>query len=779
MAPRLQTTKAHFLLFVLFAIGNPANVAASPVNEGNFSKNFSVKLSSDLQSANGVTSVSFYVKSDATGNNDGSSWQNAYTSFATALTNCTPGDTIRVAAGTYTSPGGAFVLKDSIVVLGGYPATGNPDDSQRNWGVNQTILSGEAGNTEYPFDNLPTVVSCSGLHIATVLDGFIIENGFSNNTLLGVAINLANSSPHIKNCVFRGNSSYNTSLGGSSIACQSQSNPVISNCFFVNNHDFGFGTVFIKNNSNPTLVNCVFSGNDGRCVLYANQSEPSIINCTFFNNQIGNSYFPGGIKPGFVYAENSAVLNVSNCIFYRNKYINSFDTTDFSLNSSVINITNTITQNYHTSSDYLLNADPRFSDSAHVAGTDNLYFTSDDGLQLEHCSPAINAGMAVTPGILNEDIILHQRVFGNNPDLGAYEYQTVNNDHILSVSNDSLVANREYTGQDGWTNYYRDCDLLLSVKKNGQQIGSINDGVFRVVVKTTAQYGSGAGTVLSNAAYVTPGVSWNILNRYWVINATSQPTDSVQIRFPWSLTDITDATSINPAVSTPQQLVFFSIDTSLNIFDPAVPAADFHPCFNSGNASMQSWSYTVADTISYATFFVKKLNTGGIGTGSGLNKGPFAVAVNTCSGSDRIFTAPLSGDFYQWQVDAGNGFTDISNGASYSGATTNTLTILSPVTSAYGNLFRCRVTTNSITSYSSENKLTFQNQWKGIVNTSWNQSGNWSCGSVPDAFTDVVIPGGTTYNLIITSNVSCHSLRMLPNASATLQTGKKLTITGH
>jgi hypothetical protein len=66
------------------------------------------------------------------------------------------------------------------------------------------------------------------------------------------------------------------------------------------------------------------------------------------------------------------------------------------------------------------------------------------------------------------DLLQHTRIFNSSVDIGAYEYQAGNGDDLLSTANDSLVANREYTDQNGWTSYYKDCKLLMSIKKNGQ-----------------------------------------------------------------------------------------------------------------------------------------------------------------------------------------------------------------------------------------------------------------------------------------------------------------------
>lgn len=725
-----------------------------------------------------VAALSLYVMAGATGNNNGGSWQNAFISLNDALNIAVPGDTIRVAQGIYYTAGSPFNLKDSVVMLGGYPNAGNPTDVERNYGIYQTILSGEAGNPALPFDNASNIINGNQLKDSTVLDGFIIENGFANNTIQGVGINLVMSSPQIKNCVFRNNKSYNTTLGGSSIACQNNSNPVIRNCFFVNNLDFIYGTVFSKLNCRPTLINCVFAGNDGRFVLYANQSNVVLTNCTFFNNQIGVSYLPAVSKTGFLYAENNSTLSVKNAIFFNNKFLTSTDSADISLNESTATVENSITQNFITNDLHLLSVNPNFKDTAKIAGPDNYYFTLDDGLQPVFCSPSINAGANAAVATIFTDILRKQRIFNGQSDLGAYEYQFVNGDVILNKANDSVEANREYADQNGWTHYYNDCLLLLSVKKAGKQIGTIKDGTFKVMVKTTPGYGIAIGNNLSSANYVTPGVAWNALNRYWTIKATNQPADSLLIRFPWSLKDYSDAITLNASISSPEQLVFFTVDSTYTVLGLDVPVNKFHPYYQGAVPSVQSWKYSSKDTIQYAEYYVKELRAGGIGTGTGFLKGPFASVNFSCPGMNRTFTSSITGTGYQWQVNNVNGFINLIDGAVYTGSNTNSLTLIAPSTTRYGQIFRCLVTGINGPAFSREIILKFETQWTGANNTAWNNAANWSCGVIPDGNTDVRVITGTLNNLNINVDASCRSLRLFPSVVVSVPNNRKLTITG-
>lgn len=101
-------------------------------------------------------------------------------------------------------------------------------------------------------------------------------------------------------------------------------------------------------------------------------------------------------------------------------------------------------------------------------------------------------------------------------------------------------------------------------------------------------------------------------------------------------------------------------------------------------------------------------------TSTDLAIGKSGLAINThpadYSGCAPTFTVAASGEptlTYQWQEDQGSGFSNISNNATYNGATTATLNInSSPAMSGY--LYRCVVTDgNSTTETSNSATLTY------------------------------------------------------------------------
>lgn len=723
-----------------------------------------------------LSSNQWFVKANASGSANGSSWTNAFTNLTQALAVAVSGDTIRVAKGMYRPAPGKFTLKDSVVILGGYPDTGNPTDSDRHPGLYPSMLSGETGNLSILFDNLPNIIIGTNLHLETVLDGFIVESGFANNTLSGVGLQLVNSSIVIKQCVFRNNSSFNTAQGGSSIYCNNSS-PIVDRCFFTNNKDLGYSTIDSRNGSQPRFSNCVFFRNDGRNVVYAQSSNCFLQHCSFVNNQIGVAPIPVQARASYVFAENGSNVQVRNSLFFGNRYNSSADSVDVaSLNATVL-VEHSITQVYNSGTQLLVNIDPRLLDSNAVAGNDQLFFTADDGLSLNSCSPAINKGnntFATATDLLNLN-----RIANGITDLGAYEYQQGTGDVLLQVPNDSLVANREFTDANGWTNYYQDCQLLFSVKKNGQIIGTVNVGNFRAVLSNNAAYGTGSATDLSHAAYVTPGVQWKAMNRSWRLVTTFPIADSMLVRFPFSNTDVNDIKGSFPAIQQPDELVLYATDPGYAPNSLAIPVYNFRSYYPSTTATAQSWVYSSIDTVNYATFYIKKAGGGGAGYGTGFRKGPIAAINDGCAYSNRSFAAAATGNSYQWQVDTGSGFANINNDAIVNGAQTTTLLLISPPTNWYGFRFRCLVDgvlpANRLSDFE---VLRFSARWNGSGSNAWDESENWDCGVLPDENTDVFIEGTFPNNPLVSSDVLCRSIRIAGGAGIQIIAPAKLELTG-
>lgn len=158
----------------------------------------------------------------------------------------------------------------------------------------------------------------------------------------------------------------------------------------------------------------------------------------------------------------------------------------------------------------------------------------------------------------------------------------------------------------------------------------------------------------------------------------------------------------------------------------------------------------------------------------------FWVVTLPCPGTNVYFSSGYKdGSYtYQWQVNTGSGYTNLTNGAVYQNVTTDSIRLVNPPTSWYGYKYRCVVTEGSNTYYSDEYALKFGARWTGAVDTNWQTAGNWSCGSVPDQYTDVTIATGAPRYPLVNLNVSCRSLTLSSGGSVTVQTGSNITLTG-
>lgn len=149
------------------------------------------------------------------------------------------------------------------------------------------------------------------------------------------------------------------------------------------------------------------------------------------------------------------------------------------------------------------------------------------------------------------------------------------------------------------------------------------------------------------------------------------------------------------------------------------------------------------------------------------------LGFNLCTSATNTISTDVAGTSYQWQVNSGSGYTDLTNGGFYNGATTPTLSITSLPANNYGNKYRCVV--NSVPGI--EYDVRFEAIWIGTMDNNWFTGNNWSgCGNVPDLFTDVVIPGGRANYPLVSVNTSVGSLKAEPGSSVMVQPGINLII---
>ena len=141
-------------------------------------------------------------------------------------------------------------------------------------------------------------------------------------------------------------------------------------------------------------------------------------------------------------------------------------------------------------------------------------------------------------------------------------------------------------------------------------------------------------------------------------------------------------------------------------------------------------------------------------------------------GSGTIANSNIGISDNQWQVDNGNGFTNLINNSNYSGVTTQSLQVNNIPSSFQGNKYRCF--SASLSLYSKTTVLKIANSWIGSVSNAWENASNWSCGTIPNSNTDVIIDAGAS--ILISSNVTINTINIQPKASVTVVTGYTLTV---
>jgi len=485
----------------------------------------------------------------------------------------------------------------------------------------------------------------------------------------GAMYNYGNSgtcTANLDNCTFRLNLASSSGAGLYNVAeSNGTTKPELFNCNFVRNvANYGGGSFSRSNQGNcsPTYSFCSFRGNEA---IYhgggvydqsvGGETSSQFINCYFDSNlaflgaglytnnsggsiysNITNSVFQenkatdlgGAVYNKSVFGTNTP--NFTNCTFSKNRALNGgnsmYNTILFGICTPIIS--NSIVWdkapilNNATASPTIQNSIVRGNSLANgttdggnnFINYDPLFVDEENGdLRLKPCSPAVdNADATVVQ--FSEDLDGNSRSV-SALDLGAFETQVPR--VLLDQASVVLTADAEYTDGEGWTHYF-DCDnnvLLLSLKKEGQDIGTLGNGDFAVEIVTNGDYNSGKGIDLSSAPYVV-NPNFASMNRYWNVNPTTQPTKPIGVRFYYTDEDLKDLQGSDKGVGDITKAFFFKVDNANNPHELNVSDSDFHEYSYASIASTSQFTAGNYQGFDFAEYLVNSFSGGSIGNGA-------------------------------------------------------------------------------------------------------------------------------------------------------------------
>lgn len=256
-----------------------------------------------------------FVKHDATGANDGSTWVDAFTDLQFAIAAARPGNTIWVAEGTYRPVpiGGdratSFEMRGGVSWYGGFTGSETSLD-QRDPSAHPTILSGDLNGDDgggtgvnaqwyHMGENSYLVVRASNLLLPACIDGFTLTRGSASSSFSGSGISVISCKDlRIANCRIIDNISP-SAAGLLTIA----SHTTLLSCQFENNYAYG--------------------GRGGAIYHTADWQDPTstylltIHDSTFVRNRATVGGGPG--DAGAIWSSFRAPVDVDRCLFENNR----------------------------------------------------------------------------------------------------------------------------------------------------------------------------------------------------------------------------------------------------------------------------------------------------------------------------------------------------------------------------------------------------------------------------------------------------------------------------
>ncbi len=409
-----------------------------------------------------------YVNQDAFGNNDGSSWFNAYTDLTTAINNSTTGDTLWIKEGKYiantTVSSGSFRLKSGTAIIGGFAGIESQID-ERDFVHHQTIVSGNIGDSTIASDNLYHVFYFHNVS-SFLIDGITIQDGYTDDYISGGyswgggLFFYYPSTGTVRNCIVKDN----WSKSGGAVAFNYNCRVTFENVVFANNIGIYGQAVYLSSTNTALFNNCIFYNNYGRDYLIESGGSATFTNCTLFKNTGANVDF---------YSRSGGSIFIKNTAFDRG-----------TSTSGNIEMTNCIHPSNTLPGDNNITAGIAFLNENNPIGPDSLWFTEDDGLQLSFVSPARNSGSnSLLQSSQQTDILGNPRSIAIFPDMGAYEFVSA---PYFTKKENAAVKHHQNNGDSitsVWAEDYDSETLSFTIDSgntgNAFSIGT-NDGIIKI-----------------------------------------------------------------------------------------------------------------------------------------------------------------------------------------------------------------------------------------------------------------------------------------------------------
>ncbi|UAY53162.1 beta strand repeat-containing protein [Ferruginibacter albus] len=413
-----------------------------------------------------LSAVTYYVDNTVTGgNNNGSSWANAFLKLEDAIAIANNGDSIFVAKGTYNVPvGGSFVMKEGLKIYGGFAGT-ESNLAQRiltPMADNGSILDGN--NTARVIDNYQ-----NGLTAAAILDGFTITHGsaFQGGGISNNAVSPTFNNLYIVNNVANGT----PNDGGGGGIYNENASPVITNTVISNN------TVDNWDGNSPRgggIANYVTSAPHLKNVLI-NNNTPDGIFSNIYTPDFSQFGTPSLYLDSVTINENTAIgiefSGTDNSVFTMDHSIVSKNTGGLSVTVGT-DATSTIAHSTITENTTTLDG-----------GGINFSGQSKDGLIIDHCTISKNTG--------NEGGAINAGGGAINPlDGSSYNLITMTNSVVSeNTGNGDIISTGGMPGKFVNTLMIKNSgSSLLSAQAGGTVINStISDNICSGTLSNTSQ----------------------------------------------------------------------------------------------------------------------------------------------------------------------------------------------------------------------------------------------------------------------------------------------------